>query len=283
MPDNNGVSMIIAVWNQLCYTKLTVESILENTALPVELVIVDNGSRPEVRSYFDSLKGNVKVNYIRNEENVGPIRAINQGFSAASYEYVGVIHNDVIILEKGWLEKIKSVMDKDPGIGVLGLAGRQEIYKTGCVNEESLKHNLQNEDLNPPMAEDVARVAVIDGLCFFVNRKLLSKIKGLDEAYGYMHCYDLDLSLQSIDAGFKNVVVKISAIHVSNGGITRKLRGYKELVNDDYGLLKRNCSIFAKKWQRMLPLNVGELSNGAGSKNNSVPKNSKNILTRLWL
>ena len=257
MEKNKGISIIIAVWNQLAYTKLTVDSILKNsTQMPYELVIVDNGSKPDVKAYFDSITDTADVNYVRNNENLGPIKAINQGIKAVRYDYIMAIHNDVIILEAGWLGKIVSVMDADPRIGIVGIAGRKEIYKTGCVNEESLKHNLQNEDLNAPMAEDMAEVAVIDGLCFTMNRALLEKIGGLDEAYGYMHCYDLDVSLASIAAGFKNVVVKIEAMHIGNGGMTRKLREYKTFVKDDYGLLKRNCKILAAKWRHILPLKV---------------------------
>lgn len=253
---SEGISIILAVWNQLCYTKLAVDSILKNSDSPFELIVVDNGSRQEVKAYFDSLKGAVNITYIRNEKNLGPIRAINQGIKAARYNYVMAMHNDVIIMENGWLRKIASAMDADPAIGVVGLAGRKEIYKTGCVNEDSLKHSLQNEDLNAPMDEEISEVAVVDGLCFIMRRSLLDKIGGLDETFGYMHCYDLDLSLQAKCEGFKNVVVKIAAMHIANGGMTRKMREYKDLVRDDYGLLKKNCKILAKKWARLLPLKV---------------------------
>ncbi len=256
MSPVKGASIIIAVWNQLGYTRLTVESILNNTTSPFELVIVDNGSRPDVKAYFDSLKDKADINYIRNPENLGPVRAINQGMRAAKYDYVTVIHNDVLISERGWLEKIISFMEKDPKIGIAGLAGRKEIYKTGCVNEASLRHNLQNEDLNEPMRNEIDEVAVIDGLCFTMRRSLLYRIKGLDEAYGYMHCYDLDVSLASIAAGFKNVVVRVEAMHIANGGMTRRTREYKELVRDDYGLLKRNCKLLSRKWRHILPLKI---------------------------
>jgi GT2 family glycosyltransferase len=256
MNKPKGVSIILAVWNQLCYTKLTVDSILKNTDSSFELIVVDNGSRPNVKSYFDSLKGAVDMKYIRNEANLGPIKAISQGIKAAKYGYIMVIHNDVIILEKGWLNKITSFLDSDPNIGIAGLAGRQEIYKTGCVNEASLKHDLQNEDLNAPMVEDVADVAVVDGLCFVMTSALLEKVRGFDETYGYMHFYDLDISLQSIEAGFRNKVVRVEALHLGNGGMTRKLRAYKEIVKDDYGLWKKNRKIFARKWARLLPVKV---------------------------
>ena len=253
---NLACSIIIAVWNQLGYTRLALRYILENTLTPFELIIVDNGSKGDVKAYFDSLKDRLKINYIRNEVNAGPIRALNQGIRASRYDYICAIHNDVIIFDGDWLGKIIAVMERDPKIGLAGLAGRKEIYKTGCVNEASLKHNLQNEDLNPPMREDVAEVAVIDGLCFVMRRAMLEKVPPFDESYGYMHCYDLDMSLASIKAGFKNVVVRVEAMHLGNGGMTRRTAEYKELVRDDYGLLKKNCRIFAKKWAGMLPLKI---------------------------
>ncbi|MFC1577240.1 glycosyltransferase family 2 protein [Candidatus Omnitrophota bacterium] len=261
MTDKRSVSIIIAVCNQLAYTKLCVRSILENTKAPFELIIVDNGSREEVRIFFEKLKEKADVKYIRNEKNLGPITAVNQGIRAARYDYICAIHNDVIIFEQGWLERMISVMEKDAMIGMAGLAGRKEIYKTGCVNEDSLKHNLQNEDLNPPMKEDLAEVAVLDGMCLLLKREALEKIAGLDEAYGYMHCYDLDLSLQVIEAGLRNVVVGVEAMHIGNGGITRKTGEYRSVVKDDYGLLKKNCRVFSRKWARMLPLNIEKFRN----------------------
>jgi GT2 family glycosyltransferase len=254
---SNGASIIIAVWNQLGYTRLTIDSILKNTPSPFELVVIDNGSKPNVKAYFSSIKDDADINYIRNETNAGPIKAINQGLKAAKYPYIAVIHNDVVIFEKDWLNKIITVMKIDPKIGIAGIAGRKEIFKTGCVNEASLKHNLQNEeDLGPVMEEQISNVAVVDGLCFVMKKELLEKVHGLDESFGYMHCYDLDISLKSITLGYKNVVVKVEAMHVGNGGRTRYMRSYREIVKDDYGLLKRNCKILANRWRHVLPLKV---------------------------
>ena len=83
MNQPDSASIIIAVWNQLGYTKLTVEHILKNTDTPFELVIIDNGSNADMKEYFSSVKERVEINYIRNDENLGPIRAINQGIRAA--------------------------------------------------------------------------------------------------------------------------------------------------------------------------------------------------------
>ena len=104
--SGDGVSIVMAVWNQLCYTRLAVESVLKNSgSMLLEFVVVDNASRPDVADYFDSIKGCASVKYIRNDTNLGPIRAMNQGTKAAKYPYVCVMHNDVIILEDRWLER----------------------------------------------------------------------------------------------------------------------------------------------------------------------------------
>lgn len=256
MGEAKGCSIIMSVWNQLGYTRLSLRHILENTLVPFELVVVDNGSRRDVRTYCETLKGKVPLTFIRNEKNLGPIMALNQGIKASTYDYLCAIHNDVIVFERDWLGKIILAMEREPDIGIAGLAGRKEIYRNGCVNEESLRHNLQNEDLNEPMREEMSEVAVVDGLCLVMRREMLKKARGFDETYGYMHCYDLDMSLQSIEAGFRNVVVKVEAMHLANGGMTRKTRAYKDLVKDDPGLLKKNCRIFSRKWAHMLPLKV---------------------------
>jgi GT2 family glycosyltransferase len=257
MKKAEGVSIIIAVWNQVAYTKICLDYLLRHTKdVSFEIVIVDNGSRSETKALIDSINPNVDVHYIRNDRNLGPIKAINQGIEAAKYRYSAVMHNDVIIFEDGWLARMVKVFEADPKIGIAGFAGRKEIYNNGAVNETSLKHNLQNEDLNEVMREEVAEVAVLDGLFFMMRQELLDKIKGLDETYGYMHCYDLDVSLKSIEAGFKNVVVNIEAMHVANGGMTRGQDEYKSIVKDDYGLLKKNCKILSEKWRHLLPFKV---------------------------
>jgi glycosyltransferase involved in cell wall biosynthesis len=279
MAKKKGVSIIIPVWNQLGYTKLSVESMVKNAgSTPFELIIVDNGSRPETRDYFDKLARGVPVRYIRNENNLGPIRAINQGIDAASYRYVMAIHNDVAIFEPDWLGKIVSAMEADPRIGIAALAGRQEIYKEGNVNEATLKHSLRNEeDLCPAMKEESAEVAVVDGLCFVMSEALLDGVKHLDETYGYMHCYDFDISLESISRNFRNVVLKIEAMHLGNGGRTRFTKGYGEFVKNDSDLLKRNYKIFAGKWSGLLPLKVG-----GGAPPAAAEKSAWSFLTRGW-
>jgi len=253
---HKGTSIVIAVCNLLGFTRLCVDYIRKNTDTPYELVIVDNGSTDGTREYFAKLAKEIDVKYLRNDTNLGPIIAMNQGIRASKYEYICQIHNDVVIFEYGWLGKIISVMETDPNIGIVCLAGRQYIRKNAGCDESTLKHNLLSIGLCPPMAETMADVAVIDGLCFVFTKSLVEKIGLLDETYGMMHFYDMDYSLASIKAGYRNVAVNVLAFHVANGGTTRSSDFYKRLVPNDLKLYNKNSAIFQKKWKGMLPCDV---------------------------
>ena len=257
--------IIIPVCNMLAYTKLCLEKLAENTLIPFNLIIIDNGSTDGTKDFFsknsaltspkgDSSKANLK--YIRNEENAGPILAYNQGIKMGDSDYACMMHNDVLIFERGWLGRILNALDSNNDIGIVGLAGRKRINKIGLVDESSLVHNLQNEHLNSPMQRDIEDVAVIDGLCFIVRREILNKTGGLNEEYGYMHCYDLDISMASLELGYRNAVLKTEAMHISNGGITRRTKSYEDLVRDDYRLLNMNYKKFRTKWKKLLPVSV---------------------------
>ena len=189
------VSIVIAVCNFIGFTRLCVDYIRKNTTTPYELVIVDNGSTDGTQEYFAEISKEIDVKYIRNDTNLGAIVAINQGIRASKYEYICQMHNDVVIFEYGWLDKIISVMQADQKIGIACLAGRESIRKIASCDENTLKHNLLSVGLNSPMNETVADVAAIDGLCFVFNKGLVEKIGLLDEAYGMMHFYDMDFSL----------------------------------------------------------------------------------------
>jgi len=252
----DGVSIVIAVCNLEGFTRMCLDYIRKNTVLPYELVIVDNGSTDGTRRYIEDVRRECDVTYIRNKENLGPIIAVNQGIERSKYGYICQMHNDVVIFEKGWLGKMTGVMEKEEKVGIACLAGRQHIRRNASCDEDTLKHNLLSIGLNPPMAEEYADVAVIDGMCFLIKKAVIKEIGALDETYGLMHFYDMDISLASIRAGYRNVAVNVLAFHVGNGGTTRRTDFYKDLVPDDLRLYNKNSAIFKRKWRDMLPCDV---------------------------
>ena len=96
-----GVSIVIAVLNQVDYTRRCLDSLRANTDIPHEIIIIDNGSSDG----SDGVCAAAGCRVIRNEENVGCARAWNQGIRAARFPLIVIMNNDIIV-PPGWLRAL---------------------------------------------------------------------------------------------------------------------------------------------------------------------------------
>lgn len=72
-----------------------------------------------------------------------------------------------------------------------------------------------------------------------------------------MRAYDLDISLQYIDAGFRVYVASAEIEHFADrkGGSTRRLRDYLQAIEaDDDEYYERTIDLLREKWGHLLPL-----------------------------
>lgn len=112
------VSIQIVTWNSRKFLPECLESIFNQTYKDYSVLIIDNASNDDTIEF-------VKENYpavaiLRNNKNLGFAAAHNQGIRLfESSPYLLVVNPDVI-LEKDWLEKILSVVEKDKKIGAIG-------------------------------------------------------------------------------------------------------------------------------------------------------------------
>ena len=96
-----SVSLVIALYNQVDYTRRCIESILECTPRPYELILVDNASVDATADYVRGLSATV----ISNRTNLGCAKAWNQGIRASHGDVVGILNNDIVVTP-GWIEKL---------------------------------------------------------------------------------------------------------------------------------------------------------------------------------
>lgn len=245
MKNTVGVSIIIAVFNQLEKTKNCIRNLEEKTILPHEFIIVDNGSTDGTKEYFKRLK-EIDFRYLRNEVNLGHVAACNQGARASKYPFLCFIHNDVTILKKGWLKIISNILKTEESIGIAGLYGHQKIRKNGSCPGRT---KVCGGELKLPFVNAVD----IDSLCIVMQKEFFDSMNGFDEVYR-MHGFCADFVLRSIKAGYRNVVVNIPFIHRS--GTTRMSEAYREIIPDDDELRRKNKEIFMNRWRDFLPVDV---------------------------
>jgi len=115
-----SVSVITVNYNHSHVTESLLESIFSLNTYPLEIIVVDNGSKdnpvPWWRSKYDSVS--VDIKFIRSEINLGFAGGNNLGIMEAKGDYLFFVNNDTEFTE-GLVEKLVATLDSDPNIGMV--------------------------------------------------------------------------------------------------------------------------------------------------------------------
>ena len=99
--------------------KFSLESLRQNTPLPYDLMIFDNGSCPEVRAYLVGEQAQGRIQYLLlSSENVGFPGAWNALFRAAPGKIIAYSDSD-IYFRSGWLEACLRLLETYPKVGMV--------------------------------------------------------------------------------------------------------------------------------------------------------------------
>jgi GT2 family glycosyltransferase len=246
-------SVVLVVHDQVALTRACVDS-LQATREPFELCVVDNASGEEMVEYLDRLARTAPLRYRRNDENVGLIRALNQGAELASGELLCFLHNDTEVRDPRWLERLQGAVASSAGIGLAGLYGARRLRRDGRYVGRTIVHCLADA---PTLRVPRAEVAAVDGVCLFLARGVLHRVGGFDEGYGFFHGYDRDLSFAVRELGLRCAVVNAPFVH--RGGGTRTGERAPVAASEDLAQRRAALARFAQKWRHRLPSDVRSL------------------------
>lgn len=102
-------AITFACYNQVEYTKMCIDSMIKHGLDLSRLVVVDNGSTDDTRSYLETLP---LGGLIFNQANLGCGVAWNQGALALQAEWSIIMNNDVIVGEH-WIENLIETAEKN--------------------------------------------------------------------------------------------------------------------------------------------------------------------------
>ena len=113
------VSVIVPAYNAAVYLPYAIDSVLAQTYLDWEIVIVDDGSTDHTRAVVDSYRPQLhdKLQYI-HQPNRGVSAARNNGIRAARGEFIALLDADDVWLPHH-LERGVQAMDADPAAGLV--------------------------------------------------------------------------------------------------------------------------------------------------------------------
>ncbi len=118
------------------YFRRAMESVLQQTLLPNQIVLVRDGQVPdEVQKVVDEYAQNGLVTYLPLEENVGLGNALNLGLQQAKYDWVARMDTDDVCLPDRF-EKQVAFIQENPTVAVVGCQIAEFIGEEGNVISE---------------------------------------------------------------------------------------------------------------------------------------------------
>jgi len=232
--------IVIPVWDEPERTRRCLESVAACTPRQARLLLVDNGSRPPTRELLERFaqEGRLPTRIIRNDRNLGFIRAANQGIRAATSAWVCLLNNDTVVTE-GWLEEMLRLAEANPRIGLLNPTSNSLGFHAGATPLDQYARGLMGE------AGKWTELSVALGFCLLARRELFDRIGPLDESFGMGNFDDDDLSRRVRQAGFLAARACAAYVYHEEKVSFRKLPGWEREFEE-------NRRRFEEKWGRRL-------------------------------
>ena len=245
------VSVVIVNYNAGIELARALESIaVDFGARPWEAVIVDNASSDDSSAAVTRFAPHARV--LRNEQNLGFARGVNQGLAATSAPVVLIINPDCCLVA-GAFASLLHELDRSPTHAIVGprilnpdgsaqgsargdpdmltgLFGRTTIARRLLPNLAASRRNVVVD----PGGSNTPSLAVdwLSGACMLARRDVLLQAKGFDERY-FLYWEDADLCRRVRTLGYQVRYVPVATAihrvgHSSRDGRAAAVRAFHE-------------------------------------------------------
>jgi len=226
-------SIVILTCGKNKYIRKCVDSIKRNTK-NFEIIVVDNGSDPKYQGY-----GTV----IRNDENLGFPKGVNQGIKRATGEII-VLLNDDTLVTPNWLDHLSEHLKTYDIVGPVtnSISGPQML--DSVPDDLTLKLSSFSQSIYSENRKKVDPFHRLVFYCVAIKREVIDKIGLLDEQFSPGNFEDDDFCLRAIEAGFKLGIARDTFIyHYGSATFNEDNIKYQKL-------LETNKIKFENKWSK---------------------------------
>lgn len=245
--ENPTISIVIPVWNRAELTYRCLESLVPTfDEVPCELIIVDNGSSDRTQ---ELLERTTNVHVIRNQANMGFVRACNQGAEKARGEYLLFLNNDTHVLN-GSVARLLETIQSDSNIGAVGgrlilMDGRlQEAGSIVWADGSCLGYGRGGLPFAPEycFARDVHYCSAA---LLLTRRQLFVDLGMFDRRYEPSYYEDVDYCMAVHVAGYR-------VMYQPLGTIVHREFGSSDRAQSAIDLQLKNQRVFVSKWSKSL-------------------------------
>ncbi|MBO7719051.1 MAG: glycosyltransferase, partial [Methanosphaera sp.] len=200
------VSIIIPIYNAYEETTECIRSVLENTHIDYELILIDDASSDErIGALLDELKDISFIRVIRNKTNQGFVKNVNMGMKQSSNDVV-LLNSDTKVTPK-WLSKLViSAYSSDNIATVTPISNSSDlsIEKLGLDDNQEVLNNYSYQ-VNKLADTDKLVSPTGNGFCLYIKREVLEDIGYFDEIFGMGYGEETDFTSRATANGWINI------------------------------------------------------------------------------
>jgi glycosyltransferase involved in cell wall biosynthesis len=185
------ISVVIPAYNAERFIASAIDSVLSQTVSPMEIIVVDDGSRDNTRLIVERYNDTVKYFH---QTNAGPSAARNRGVREARGEWIAFLDSDDY-WDKNHLDLLLKNAQDHPD-GVLIYCGKKWVDKDGNSLSSELKQTTFPSGwiFNNMFAANYINTASV----VLVKRSVFIDLGGFDEQLRIAEDYDLWLRISAV-------------------------------------------------------------------------------------
>jgi GT2 family glycosyltransferase len=259
------VSILVISYNTRAMTLECLRSVVAETTVPHELIVVDNaspdGSAAAIAAAFPDIR------LIASRENLGFAKGNNVAAREAKGDYILLLNPDTLVLEHA-IDRIVAFAGRTPAAGIWGgrtlngdrtlnpssVFGRVTLWSLFCRASGLALIFRRSAFFNPEGIGawdrgDEREVDVVQGSFFLIRRDLWERLGGFDPVF-LMYGEEQDLCLRARAAGARPRMTPEATIVHYHGASSRRAAREIMTLKAQVTLVRRHLP----PWQRPLAL-----------------------------
>lgn len=223
------VTIVIPNYNGEKYLVPCLKALYENTAVDMEVIVVDNGSKDQ--AVTEARRLYPQAEYILFDKNYGFCRAVNEGIRSARTEYVLLLNNDTEIRER-FVEHLLHTIKRSPKIFSVE-AKMLQYGNHGLIDSAGTYYNAlgwafaRGRDASAAKYNRRCRTFAACAGAAIYRRSVFQEIGYFDERH-FAYLEDIDIGYRARINGYVNLYEpKAEVIHVGSAASGSRYNEFK--------------------------------------------------------
>ena len=253
------LSLIVLTRDRVGLLTNCITGLLEGTDYKnIEIIIVDNGSvESSTLGYLEAItqKSNVKV--IREPSEFNFSRLNNLAVKHAKGEYIGLINNDISVIDPGWLHEMMGHLLRDE----VGIVGPKLLYENNTIQHAGVilglggvaGHAFRHQPHHSRGYDDrlvlCQQLSCVTAACLLTKKSIYNEVGGLNETSLKVAFNDVDYCLKVRELGYKLIWTPFATLyHLESASRS------SDLSKENIGRWNSEYSYMVGKWKETLEM-----------------------------